>query len=100
MDIDDIGVGDTALLCYTNNTNCCTNKEGEWYFPNMTQVKSKGDNRAYGSVDFFYRNRHKQVVRLHRYRNATETGHYYCEIPDSNSKNQTLYVNIGKLHCM
>ena len=40
--VDDIAENDSALLCYTNNVECCETDgltgQGEWYFPNGTTV--------------------------------------------------------------
>ena len=79
--ITDIGSDDRALLCITNNSTCCRNKVGEWYFPNKSIVliqDSGGD---------FYRNRGDQVVRLHRRNNACPYaschGEYCCEVPNA-----------------
>ena len=51
----DIGVGEDALLCLTNATNCCagSNRMGDWYFPNGTVVASFGDNGGSIHNNFF-----------------------------------------------
>ena len=46
--LEDIGEGDDALLCITNQTACCRKSDsgemrsvsGNWYFPNGTRVPS------------------------------------------------------------
>ena len=56
MTVDDIAEDDRALLCYTNNVECCKNgQQGEWYFPNGTTVGTSGDGGN------FYRNRGPSV---------------------------------------
>ena len=86
----DIGEASLALLCVTNHTDCCqSNRMGEWFYPDNTQVpiKSAGLN--------FYRDRGSQVVRLNRRNNAlSPTGKYRCEIVDASGTSQTLIANI------
>ena len=95
MDVDDIGANETALLCYTNKTDCCgefPNRAGHWYYPNGTRVEFKG----FGFE--FYRDRGKQVVRLHRQYwkgSLTKGGLFRCEVPDASNINQIVYANIG-----
>ena len=95
----EIGEASMALLCVTNNTNCCqSNRMGEWFYPNNTQVPTSGARLN------FYRNRDSQVVRLNRRNNAlSPTGKYHCEVVDASGTSQTLTANIiGKLysHCI
>ena len=87
----DIGVGEDALLCLTNATNCCggSNRMGDWYFPNGTVVASFGDNGGSIHNNFFSRNRSESVVRLNRYNNPSERGRFRCMLP-----NDFIYVNI------
>ena len=91
--LEDIGKGDDALLCRTNQTACCrppytgSHAIGHWYFPNGTRVPSSG-----AQWDFF-RTRGQMVVRLHR-RRGGEEGIYRCEIPDTFGFNQTLYIGV------
>ena len=101
MDVDDIGEGDDALLCHTNNTGCCTNymgqkRDGEWYSScnqdNNMIVGTLGDparNKA------FYRNRSSSIVRLNRRGSPSKRGCFRCEVPDDNNVTQTIFVNIG-----
>ena len=95
--INDIGEGENALLCVTDNPDCCKppngdTSQGEFYYPDNTAV-------GFSSTNSLYRNRDTQVVRLNR-RNGTPstTGIYRCEIPDSTGRNQRLYINIAGLH--
>ena len=93
MVLEDIGEGDGALLCITNQTACCSSNYagglalGNWFFPNGTRVPSKGNN-----WDFF-RARDQMVVRMNRRRGGVE-GIYRCEIPDAMNVTQTIYIGV------
>ena len=95
MLLEDIGIGDDALLCVTNLTACCRyphtgNRSyvlGNWFFPNGTRVPSSG-----ASSDF-YRTREHMMVCMHRIRGG-EDGIYRCEIPDSTNVLQTIYIGV------
>ena len=99
VSIIDISEEDDALLCQTNNTECCRMRDnpskvafGQWFFPNGSEVMHSVDGGD------FYRNRFTSIVRLHRRNNAlSPTGRYHCVIPDASGVNQTIYVNIGEL---
>ena len=98
VDVDDIGEGDAALLCHTNKTGCCGDRnglrEGEWYFPNGDIVRTMG-----GNEDEFYRDRATKVVRLnHQQGTFAERGCFRCNVPDASNTTQTVYVNIGKFY--
>ena len=88
--MDEITEGGLALLCLTDNLDCCIlSKErtrfGEWYFPNGTMVDA-------GDV---YTRRSRSVVLLNRGSNATfPSGVYQCEIPDKHGRFQSIYVGI------
>ena len=93
MTLENIGEGDDALLCVTNQTACCrhpyTNRTviGNWFFPNGTRVLSSGNQWD------FYRTRGRMVVRMERRRGGAE-GVYRCEIPDTFGFIQTLYIGV------
>ena len=94
----DIGEGESALLCTTDSTTCCTNNRpevrgGEFYFPESDViVPVMGD-----ATDGYYRNRGSQFIRLHRQSTGTITGRFRCTIPQaSGSPDANLYINIGK----
>ena len=93
--INDIGVGDNALLCVTDNPDCCKGNatgEGQFYYPNNNRVN------GIASRDSLYRDRGPQVVRLNRRRDVlSPTGIYRCEIPDSTGMNANIYINIAGL---
>ena len=60
VNLEDIGEGECALICYTNSPDCCASqKAGEWYFPNGSAVSIEGDKED------FYRNRNGMMVHLH-----------------------------------
>ena len=89
--LEDIGEGDGALLCKTNQTACCRQPHsraiGNWFFPNETRVPSSG---AQWDI---YRTRGQMVVLLHRRRGGVE-GIYRCEIPDTFGFIQTIYIGV------
>ena len=84
--LKDIGEGDNALLCRTNQTACCQ-ELGNWFFPSGTRVSSSGVGWD------FYRNRGQMVVCMHRRRGGAE-GIYRCEIPDAMNFIQTIYIGV------
>ena len=94
MTLEDIGEGDDALLCMTNLTACCIPPYtgnwfalGNWFFPNGTEVPSSGKQWD------FHRTRGQMVVTLNRIRGGVE-GIYHCEIPDSMTVTQTMYIGV------
>ena len=95
MTLEDIGEGDDALLCMTNQTACCRPSDtsgygsvsGNWFFPNGTRVPS-----FYNWWDI-YRRRDQMEVSLNR-RRGGEGGIYRCEIPDTMNVNQTIYIGV------
>ena len=85
--LEDIGVGDDALLCLTELTACCrppyTDETlGNWFFPNGTRVPSEIVNSSAGLQWNFYITRGHSVVVLNR-RKGGVNGIYHCEIPDA-----------------
>lgn len=93
--VDDIGEEENALLCITNNADCCSGsiRAGEFYFPNSNSpvlISREGGD--------FYRNRGTQLIRLNRRNGATSpTGIFRCEIPDAKGVMQNMLINIGML---
>ena len=104
VDVDDIGYDDdaTALLCHTNNIDCCrmsTSVSGNWHFPDKTVVESMSSIKQVNNAasDYFARNGGAGVVRLYRVGNPTDRGHFYCVVPNAAGVDQTIYVNLCKL---
>ena len=92
--LEDIGDDDDALLCITDQRNCCRPSHtvmrtvfGGWYFPNGTWVPSAGQQWD------FHRTRGQSVVLLHRRRDG-EDGIYRCEIPDIEHVNRSIYIGV------
>ena len=96
MTLEDVGEGDDALTCVTDQPACCRppytsvvgqTALGNWYFPNGTRVLSSGMHWD------FHRIRGQMVVRLHR-RRGGENGIYSCKIPDATNVTQTIYIGV------
>ena len=95
MTLEDIGEGDDALLCMTDQTACCrrpyTSESvptiGNWFFPNGTRIPSTDDHWG------FQRTRGHMVVRMNRM-SGGENGIYHCKIPDTMNVVQTLYIGV------
>ena len=63
--ITDIGEGDNALLCITDNTECCRPPDdGEFFYPDGTAV-------GFSISNSLYRNRGEQFISLNRRNGAT-----------------------------
>ena len=93
MTLTEIGEGRRALLCITNQSDCCRNSPKshirEWYFPNGERVRTNGEG---GDL---YRDRSHHVVRLNRRNNAiSPTGIFQCVIPSSIRINYTIHIGI------
>ena len=87
--LEEISEGGDALLCITNQTDCCYHPpKGNWVFPNGTRVPSR-TNRTWD----FFRTRGPMVVRMNRKRGVVE-GIYHCEIPDTMNATQTIYIGV------
>ena len=93
---EDIGEGDNALHCMTDNTSCCRRPYtsslerralGNWFFPNETRVPSSGSQWD------FHRTRGHMVVILQR-RRGGEDGVYRCVLPDKKGNDQSTYVGV------
>ena len=96
VNLNDMGVDDNALYCYTNLTTCCSSVDnmnrgglGNWKFPNDTVL---GDR---STLSIFFRTRATNAILLHRGSSATgPTGIYRCEVPDSQNDMQFVYFGI------
>lgn len=94
ISLTDLGEGENrALLCVTDNRDCCNNAtgtQGRWNFPNDSAISS---TRAAGGD--LYISRGEGVVRLNRRNNATiPTGRYCCEVPNFSSIMTTTCVSL------
>ena len=68
ISLEDIGEGEDALICRTNNRSCCAtppNRAGEFYDPkgDLVPIRSRAKN--------FYRNRGEGEIRLNRITGST-----------------------------
>ena len=98
MTLEEIGLCSDALLCVTDQRNCCRPPHtgmnavyGSWFFPSGDRVTSK--TTANGTQWDFYRDRGQSVVRLNHKRGGAE-GIYRCEIPDTLNVTQTIYIGV------
>ena len=93
-----------ALVCVTDNPNCCrvadgsagTTGVGEWLFPGGDEVPGIGGSATNMGI---YRNRGTSLVRLNRQADSTQMsiGDYCCELPDRDGDTQRVCVNVGEL---
>ena len=96
MTLGNIGEGDNALLCVTDQPACCrppytdplgSRTIGNWFLPNGTRVPSSGSQWD------FHRTRGGMVLLLHRRRGGVE-GIYSCVVPDATNVTQTIYIGV------
>ena len=109
INVNDIG-GNTdreALLCHTENTNCCGTQGGralgEWHYPNGSAVNSIVDNDSSRGINGSYNNyflasMSQTTLRLFHGGAPTERGCFCCIVykSDDQGSDQTLCVNLGK----
>ena len=85
-----IGVGpNDSLHCVTDNSECCSNGQGDWYDERGRQAQQGPD----GEGDL-YVTRGDGVVYLNR-RSGGSSGMWRCDIPDSNGVQQSIYIYLG-----
>ena len=85
-----IGEGqDDSLHCVTDNSECCSNGQGNWYDEKGDEVHQGSD----GNSDL-YVTRGQGVVYLNR-RTRGSTGLWRCDIPDSSGVQQSIYIYLG-----
>ena len=77
-----------SLHCVTDNSDCCSNGEGNWY-DETGEVQQGSDG---GSSHYFTRG--DGVVYLNR-RTGGRSGMWRCDIPDSNGVQQSIYIYLG-----
>ena len=88
-----IGEGhNDSLHCVTDNSDCCSNGEGDWYNETGGEVQQgslvDSDRRVYVT-------RGTGVVYLNRRIGGT-SGMWRCDIPDSNgAAEQSIYIYLG-----
>ena len=83
-----IGEGhNDSLHCVTDNSDCCTNGQGNWYDETGGEVQQ-------GSNGDLYVTRGDRVVYLNRRRRGS-SGMWRCDIPDSNGVQQSIYIYLG-----
>ena len=85
-----IGEGhNDSLHCVTDNSDCCTNGQGNWYDETGGEVQqgSDGDSNLYVT-------RGDGVVYLNR-RTGGSSGMWRCDIPDNNGVQQSIYIYFG-----
>ena len=80
---------DDSLHCVTDNSECCSNGQGNWYDERGDEVHEGSD----GNSDL-YVTRGQGVVYLNR-RTGGSTGLWRCDIPDSNGVQQSIYIYLG-----
>ena len=91
ISISAIGSEESALICTTENENCCTglNRAGQFQYPDGTEVPIRSRRRG------FYRNRGCKMIRLHRREGVTgPTGAYRCMIPGNDGTMVTKTINV------
>ena len=82
-----IGEGyNDSLRCVTDNSDCCSNEEGNWYNETGGEVQYRSSS--------LYVTRGDGVVYLNR-RTGGRSGMWRCDIPDSNGVQQSIYIYIG-----
>ena len=100
---------DSALLCHTDNTDCCNRKHsqtvtGNWYSVtgdalDINMVASGHGMGEFPSQSSLSVSRGPGVVRLLRQQQASpmELGQLYCEVPDVRGVSQRLFINLSEL---
>ncbi len=87
LDPSTISSGSNSLLCVTNTMECCQGNQGQWYFPDGTQVSTN-----FLQAHYIYRG--LSVVRLNRGALATTpAGVYRCVVP-ANSGTESVYIGL------
>ena len=91
LDISNVTTNQTALICRTDNVNCCSDGmlEGGWLDPSGAQISSNL-NSPHG----FYISGSYQELRLIRGVGTPSDGIYTCTLPDSSTQTQMAYVGL------
>ena len=86
----DVGVGDGALKCVTDNTNCCTNPDvGSW-----TDERGRAVHQGASGATAIYVTRGDRVVSYNRITGGS-SGMWRCDIPDFSGMMQSIYIYTG-----
>ena len=86
-----IGEGhNDSLHCVTDNSDCCSNGEGNWYDVTGGEVQqgSDGDSNLYVT-------RGDGVIYLNRKSMGGRGGIWRCHVPDNNNVSQIIYIYLG-----
>ena len=101
VDLRQVGQGGTraVISCHTNLSSCCRNSSihGGWFFPNGTALPDGRKGNTYpGPIAQRWLDRKVQLQRGPSNSNisAIPSGIYHCDIAISDSKRETLYVEI------
>ena len=84
------------VKCHTDLMTCCNSSnihQGDWYFPNGERVKLKEDG-----VNIYKKCGNKQVSILHKNDAIIPSGIFRCDIPTSNTENDSLVVKNNTLY--
>ena len=79
----------SSLRCVTDNSECCTNGQGNWYDERGDEVHQGSD----GNSDLYVTRGHEVVYLNHR--TGGSVGLWRCDIPDSNGVQQSIYIYLG-----
>ena len=99
ISLDDIGEGGDAILCVTDNMQCCDERDGSWYLPNGTLVLSDA-NTSYPQTIYTTREINQTVTLNTVHTNTVNesvlpvVGIYSCGILDSLNNKKHLYIGI------
>ena len=90
----DVGTGNNALLCVSDNTDCCTEANANWFLPGSDMpLPTSSSPNPYSVTRSTTDPRH---VRLRRGSGGADRdnddGLYRCEIIDTDGNIQMLYV--------
>ena len=93
VNLEDIGKGNKALLCLTNNTSCCESTSAVgWYGPGEMEAPIMAEMN---NITSLYTSRGPSVIRLNKINGATDSsGVFHCRIPDAGGNDQTIYIGI------
>ena len=90
-----------ALQCITDCNRPCCITEGEWHYPNGTQICAFNDSQPELSTDFYTQrgNANRAVNLFRRTTDITSPiGSYCCETMVDADMSGTVCANIGKLY--